>query len=106
VIRQVRRSCPSTSVVTWGRSVRLAPEYSPFLGWRRGGAPRQLRVGGAISDMGCMVPQPLAAGGNRSSRFLGRNRRPTVPGVLDLDKFRTRCSSHTRDNVSTKGRMP
>jgi hypothetical protein len=31
---------------------------------------------------GCMVPQPYAAGGNRSyPGVLGHNQRPTVPGV-------------------------
>jgi hypothetical protein len=42
----------------------------------------QPRVVGSFSDTWCMVPQPFIAGRNRSyPRFyLGRNRRPTVPG--------------------------
>jgi hypothetical protein len=50
--------------------------------------PIQPWSGGSLSDMGCMFPQPFAAGENQSySEFLGRNRRPAVPGVFYPDKF-------------------
>jgi hypothetical protein len=43
--------------------VWIAPEFSSFLVC---GPSSSARSGGAISGMGCMVPQPFAAGGNRS----------------------------------------
>jgi hypothetical protein len=43
--------------------VQIALEFNSFL--VRGPSP-PARSGGVISDMGCMVLQPFAAGGNRS----------------------------------------
>jgi hypothetical protein len=41
--------------------------------------PREVEL---FLGMGCMVPQPIAARGNRSySEVLGCNRRPVVPEV-------------------------
>jgi hypothetical protein len=37
--------------------------FSPF---EVGGPSSSTRIGGAISDTWCMIPQPFAAGGNRS----------------------------------------
>jgi hypothetical protein len=46
------------------------------------GPPLQPVEVGLFPGMGCMVPQPYAAGGNRSyPGVLGRNRRPVAPGV-------------------------
>jgi hypothetical protein len=40
-----------------------------------------------MSGMRCMIPMPLAAGGNRSCpKFWGRNWRPAVPGVQDPNR--------------------
>jgi hypothetical protein len=43
--------------------VWITPGFSSFL---VGSPSSSVRSGGAISDMGCMVPQPFAAGGNQS----------------------------------------
>jgi hypothetical protein len=55
--------------------------------------------------MGCMVPQPFAAGGNRSyPEFLGHNRRPAVPGVFYLDKESFAEKSHVARDSGEQGR--
>jgi hypothetical protein len=50
------------------------------------GPSSSVRSGGVISSTGRMVPQPFAAGGNRSYlKFWAVAKRPAVPGVLNLD---------------------
>jgi hypothetical protein len=48
----------------------------------------------SLPGMGCVVPQPHAAVGNRSYLgVLGRNQRPVVPGVFYPDRFETRTAT-------------
>jgi hypothetical protein len=43
--------------------IQIAPRFSSFL---VGDPSSSVRSGGAISNTGCMVPQPFVAGENRS----------------------------------------
>jgi hypothetical protein len=59
----VVKSCPSTSTVGWKMKAWIAPRISSF---KVGGPSFSVWSGGAISGMGRMVLQLLAARGNQS----------------------------------------
>jgi hypothetical protein len=63
-------SLPALGHLRWGKGlVQIPPGSSSF---QVGGPSPSVRSGGAISSMGYLVPQPLAAGGNWViSRFVG-----------------------------------
>jgi hypothetical protein len=58
--------------------VQITPGFSSFY---LGDPSFSARSGGVISGMGCMVPQPFAAGGNRSHpKFWVISDAPRYPG--------------------------
>jgi hypothetical protein len=70
--RQVVKSCLPMSTVMRKRDDADCSQVQFFLGWWPSSSAKS---GEAISGIGCMVPQPFDARGNRSyPEFLGHNR--------------------------------